>query len=230
MSLPLRPILAILIPALLPALASAADARLAADAYISTNSPNGNFGGAASVHIGGPGARRALLRFDLSTLPPGSTGASVARANLVIFADQAGTGSTFNVVRLNSPWAEGTVSNNSVPIFGTAEVTAVPLSADSSFAAVDVTALVKAWLNGTLANNGLALVPNAAGSQIDLDSRENSTTGHYARLDIILNGPAGPQGNLATAGETSPPPGWSGLWIKSPPRQLVDIFPATTPH
>jgi hypothetical protein len=52
------------------------------------------------------------------------------------------------------------------------------------YLSLDVTSTVQAWLNGTLTNNGIALVPSS-GSKI-----------HTARLPLVLvsAGPQGPQG------------------------------------
>jgi hypothetical protein len=59
---------------------------------------------------------------------------------------------------------------------------------------------VQAWLNGTLTNNGIALVPSS-GSAISasFDNKENLFTSHTADLSLVLvsagpAGPAGPQG------------------------------------
>lgn len=199
--------LAALLPALLlPAAgAFAAEARLSADAYVSAANANGNFGAAASIFVGGAGTRRSFIRFDLATLPPGSTGTSVARANLILFADTATAGSTFNVARVTGAWTESAITNNLAPTIGAVVASAVPLNTANSFAVVDVTALVKDWLNGTLPNNGLALLPNA-GASIDIDSKENANTSHPPRLEVILVGPAGPQGPIGLTGA----PGASG--------------------
>ena len=127
---------------------------------------------------------------------------------------------------------------------------AIPLGVDNSFAAVDVTALVKDWLNGILANNGVALVPNTVGTQIDLDSKENSTTGHYARLDIspparrvprepwvfracrarpVLPDPLALAGATGVAGSVGPAgPHWRDRHHR-PPSCAVQVSPVGTP-
>lgn len=171
----------------------AADGRLVADAFVSTGSPNGNNQFAPSNHVGGSGNRRSFIRFDLGTLPTGTSGTQVAKATLVLFADTATAGSTFDVMRVTGTWAESTITNNTAPALGAAVATAVPASANA-FVAVDVTPLVRDWLDGGLANNGIALVAGAGGAAIDFDSKENGNTSHQPRLDITLNGLAGPQG------------------------------------
>jgi hypothetical protein len=72
------------------------------------------------------------------------------------------------------------------------------------FVTVDVTAQVKNWVTNPGANFGLALAP-ALGSEttaVFFDSKENTATGHLARLDLTLadQGPQGPAGSPGVAG------------------------------
>lgn len=182
----------------------ASDARLAADAYVSTGSPNANNQFAPSNHVGGSGNRRSFVRFDMATLPAGTPGSQVAKASLVLFADTATNGSTFDVMRVSGAWSESTLTNNSAPALGSAVATAIP-AATNTFVTVDVTALVRDWLDGVTPNNGIALVASAAGTTIDFDSKENGNTSHQPRLDITLNGPAGPQGAQGLPGAPGAP-------------------------
>ncbi len=183
----------------IPVAGFGAEARLAADAFVNASSVNTNYGANASLTVGGTGSRRSFLRFDLSTLPAGTLGASVAKANLIVYSDTAAVGSAFNVARVLTPWTEGAITNTLAPTIGAIEVTSVAASG-TTFISVDVTQLAKDWLNGTLTNNGLALLPSTGGTNIDLDSKENATTSHAPRLEIILIGPAGPQGLTGLAG------------------------------
>jgi hypothetical protein len=177
----------------------ASDARLAADAYVTAGAPNANNQFVPSNHVGGTGNRRSFVRFDLGTLPTGTPGTQVAKATLVLFADTASPGSTFDVVRVNGAWSESTITNNSAPALGAAVATAVP-AGNNTFVTVDVTALVRDWVDGVTPNHGVALVAGASGASIDFDSKENGNTSHQPRLDITLNGPAGPQGPQGAPG------------------------------
>ncbi|PYS57154.1 MAG: hypothetical protein DMF74_26780, partial [Acidobacteria bacterium] len=51
---------------------------------------------------------------------------------------------------------------------------------------IDVTQLVKDWLDNLLPNNGVALVA-AGGADLTVDSKENRQTSHEPRLEIVLN-------------------------------------------
>jgi hypothetical protein len=52
----------------------------------------------------------------------------------------------------------------------------------------DVTALVQAWVGGSLANNGLALVAHTSNTSVQFDTKE-AGTGQDARLEITLSAP-----------------------------------------
>src|SRR5205814_1868611 len=72
-------------------------------------------------------------------------------------------------------------------INGSADVLGVSVSSESSFVVIDVTQVVKDWLNGVLPNNGIVLVPSA-GSSVDteFDSKEDKDTSHEPRLEMVM--------------------------------------------
>src|SRR5437867_10990504 len=195
-------------PLLGPREASAVLAELAADTSTMASS-RANHGAAKALRMAGPPAsdrvQKTFLKFDLSTLPPGTTGSDVTRAMLTVFADRVNVPGTLDALRVTSAWSEATVTGNHEPTLGAAVATAVPVPAKNEFVAIDVTALVKDWLDGVAPNDGVALVANAgAGLFAVLDSKENSRTSHAPTLDIILHGedPAGPPGATGPTGPT----------------------------
>jgi hypothetical protein len=215
----------------LPYLLPATNAPLSGDTYVSATSSPGNFGSVASVwvaHTPAPAEEYnfALLQFDLSTLPAGTTAATVAKATLTLYVE-APSGSyklagTFGVQLVGGPWSEGTVTYNSRPSLGAVVASNIPAGPGNMFVAVDVTAEVQEWLNGT-PNYGLALVPGAVGTTIRFDSKENTTTSHPAQLDITLTGPQGPAGPMGPQGIQ----GLQGLQgIQGPPGSQGPAGPA----
>src|SRR5258708_18978280 len=64
------------------------DAVLTADAFVSTDAPSSNFGALPTLRVGG--GNTAFMKFDLSTLPPGATSASIASAQLIVFVNRVG--------------------------------------------------------------------------------------------------------------------------------------------
>jgi hypothetical protein len=194
---------------LTPLAALALDAPLAADASISASLPSSNFGAAHTLNVGNGAA--GLLRFDLSTLPAGTTAANLSKATLVLFVKSVGSAGSVEVQTVNSSWTESGVTNATAPVTsgaGSGPVLAVGTAAQ--FVTVDVTAQVKGWLTGN-ANNGFEITPSLAapGTVVAFDSKESITTAHAAQLDLTLvnqgpAGPAGPTGPQGATGSTGP--------------------------
>lgn len=182
--------------------AHALDSPLAADAYITTASPATNFGAQATLNVGN--GALALVGFDLSTLPPGTTAAKLVKATLVLYVNRVGIAGAVEVQVVNSGWGEAAVTNNTAPsLSGPGTGPSVAVMSAGQYVSLDVTNQVKAWLNGA-PNYGLAITPalSAPLTAIFLDAKENTATGHTARLDLTLadQGPAGPSGATGATG------------------------------
>jgi Collagen triple helix repeat (20 copies) len=86
----------------------------------------------------------------------------------------------------------------------------------NNFVSIDVTDWVKAWIGGTLVNEGIKIEASASTTTLNLafDSKESNQTSHEPRLEISLSriGPAGPQGAPGVPGISGPPgpPGATG--------------------
>jgi hypothetical protein len=216
----------------LPAPAAAVLARLTDDAHASVSARTTNFGAAPTLLVQGPGstASQAFVRFDLTTLPAGTRGADIARAVLRLWVAKVTRGGMFDVHSVRGGWSEDSLTAANAPGRGRDELIGIPVSPRdrSQFLVVDVTELVQEWLDRTLENNGLVLMPNAAGVSVEFDSKENATTSHEPGLEITLRatgsaGPPGPPGPPGPAGERGPagPPG--------PPGAVGPLGPAGPP-
>ena len=102
------------VPCLLPA----STAILTADAYVTSATPKTNYGPAPVLVV--KSGSRALLMFDLSTLPAGTTAATVAKATLRLWVQGPGQGyagpaGTFDVRLVTGAWNEATVTNKTAP-------------------------------------------------------------------------------------------------------------------
>ena len=94
--------------------------------------------------------------------------------------------------------------------FGAPKLADLPVNHSSNFVSIDVTEWVKAWLDGTLANEGFMIEAGSAAATLSLafDSKESDQTSHEPRLEISLSriglqgpiGPEGPQGATGAAG------------------------------
>ena len=215
---------------------SSAGVILTDDAYTSSSKPTTRFGKQGSLIIST--RTRSFVKFDLSTLPSGTVGASVEKATLKLFVSKQKKAGSFNVFAVTSPWIEGTITNATAPtLAGTAETgSPVIVNAVGKYVTVDLTDLVRDWLDGTLINNGVDLVRHAALSA-EIDSKEAQNTSHDAQLDIVLvggtgaAGPAGPIGPPGPEGQSGPtgPTGPTGLAGATGPRGVTGLAGPTGP-
>ena len=193
--------------------AFAVEATLVADAHVNSALPAVNSGAISNLNVGG--GYTALLQFDLSTLPAGTTAVQVSRATLRLYCNRIDTAGLVSVQPVGSGWGEYSVTYATLPSLGSA-AQVVSVSQAGAYVAVDVTALVQGWVSTPSTNNGLALTAGTA--VLQFDSKENDLTGHAAVLDVALAssgamgpaGPAGPAGPTGVAGTTGPA-GGTGL-------------------
>ncbi|HUZ04432.1 MAG TPA: DNRLRE domain-containing protein, partial [Acidobacteriaceae bacterium] len=182
--------------------ARATQATLTGDTFVSTTRPSSNFGALSNLYVGN--GNTALLQFDLTQLPVGTTSAQIARATLTIYVNRVYASGALTVQPVTSTWTEMGATAATIPGFGTPTVTIPAISQGYTFYTVDVTSLMAGLLSS---NNGLALTSSSA--SVVLDSKENDATGHPAQLDITLTGPQGP------AGIQGPVANFQGAWSGS---------------
>ena len=196
--------------ALLPVAAFAQTVPLTQDSYVATNPPTAtNFGTAVTINAGGPNAGQALVQFDLSTLPTGTTAANIGKATLTLFVNKVAASGTINISVANGPWTEIGVNGTNAPVPGAAVASGVSVSTSSEYLYVDATAAVKSWLSGTT-NNGFIITPNDGTVLVAFDSKESATTSHPAALTISLSasgamGATGATGAVGATGATGLP-------------------------
>jgi hypothetical protein len=208
--------------------ATAVEALLLQDTYVDNGTtggkppPNGsNYGSGIDLRVfkGNGRVGRIFLKFSLATLPPGTLESDVSQARLRFWVNSNSTitgGITLSPV--TAAWDEyvlkDTLTGNLS--FGVPKLTDLPVTSVNNFISVDVTAWVKAWLSGSLANEGIEIEASATTSTLNLafDSKESNQTSHEPRLEVSLSrtGPAGPQGPPGAAGVAgaSGPPGATG--------------------
>ena len=206
--------LAVLAATLLPAPpATAAQPPLLADAHVSAAQPTLNQGALPTLNVGG--GATALLRFDLSGLPAGTTAAKVVKATLVLYVGRVGTPGAVELQAVNAGWTESGVTQATLPpLAGAGSGPVLPVAAAGQFVSADLTAQVRQWVGNPGANFGLAISPALAapGTVVFFDSKENTATGHVALLDITLAdqgakgdpGPPGLPGATGATGATGP--------------------------
>lgn len=174
--------------------ASALDATLSGDASVNSAHPGINYGALSNLYVGN--GNTAFLKFDISSLPAGTTSAQVSHATLTVFVNRVNTAGSVTVSPVTGSWSEYSVTSATAPATG-GSIGTLPVSIAGQFVSLDVTTQVQAWVNAPASNNGLALVSSVA--NVLFDSKENDETSHAARLDITLVN-QGPQGVPGVAG------------------------------
>jgi hypothetical protein len=181
---------------------------LVGDTFIAPGSV-ANYGATVNVNVGGVVGYQGLFLFDLTTLPPGTTAASVSGASLRLFVSKVGAAGSINVSAATAPWSESTVNGFSGPGVGSLVAGPIGVSVASSYLSIPVTSQVQAWLNGA-PNDGFIVTAATSSTSIVIDSKENTTTSHPAVLEIDLlgqpgaTGAQGPAGPLGPTGATGP--------------------------
>lgn len=166
--------------------------HVAADTRVNPSAPNQNYGTREAIVVGA-GRGQALLRFDLSTLPPG---APISQATVRLFVVRVESAGSVVLHAALDPWEERTVTAGTAPTLGPPLTTAaITGSEETGYLAIDVTQIVRDWLDDRLPNHGIAILPaETGGAAAAFDSKESAGTSHAAELEVTLVGPAGPQG------------------------------------
>ena len=178
------------------------------DSYTDTATPGGNFGVKTTLGVKS-GSQTAFITFNLSSIPAGYTGANLAKATLKLYVNTVVTAGSFNVVFVNGTWSEKTIAANLSPALGTTIAASVPLDKPSAkdYLLVDITPALQAWLDGTQANDGIALVANSP-LAATFEAKENSAQGHSPELDVVFASAGG--GGDITAVNTAAGSGLQG--------------------
>ena len=177
-----------LVVAVLLIAAPLATAQIApsSDAYINSSDPNTNYGASTVLDVNGS-SETAYIQFNLSSIPSGFNASSIAEATLKLYVNSVTTAGSFNVDYVNGTWSESTLDAGNAPSLGSviASGVAVGKTSKNQYLLIDVTPALQAWLSGSEANNGVALVANGS-FNASFDSKENTGTSHAPELDVVF--------------------------------------------
>ena len=202
--------------------ALAVEALLLQDTYVDSKN-NNNFGSNANLRVTKSGSQicRGFIKFSLATLPAGITAANVNQARLRLWVGKESNAlGLITLTPVTAAWDESTLNYSASGSLtsGLPKFLDLPINSNSDFVSVDVTSWVKAWVNGTLVNEGFVIDPGSTSSlNLLFASKESTLTSHEPRLEIELAnvGPQGPPGVAGPAGSPGPagatgPPGIAG--------------------
>ncbi len=198
-------------------------ALTAGDTYVNALRPNSKHGTSEVLFVDQDAT--TLIRFDLTTLPAGTIGLDIDKATVMLSVRNVLLGrfsiaGSVTVFTLASPWDEATVTFDTRPALGSAIVTLPIARSGQRYVTVDVTAVVRSWLDSGN-NYGLAVVSGPivqsqesvpTMTSVTFDSKEGMQGGIPPMLDITLvtggsagpPGPPGPQGPAGSMGATGP--------------------------
>lgn len=188
---------------LAPSAAQAAGVKLTNDSYTSASRANTNFGAANTINVSSN--ETGFLRFDLADLPAGVLSAEVEKATLKLYLSAVSAAGSFQICQVTSAWTESTITQNTIPSINCALPSAsgaLPTTEKQDYVTIDITDIVKYWLDNPSLNFGV-VIQQTAGASFQLSSKEG-TGGRDASLDITLTGPQGPQGLTGPAGPQGP--------------------------
>ncbi len=159
------------------------------DSYTNTAASTTNFGTGPTLGVVSSAAsiQTTYIQFDLSSVPAGYTSTNVAKATLKLYVAGVAKAGSFNLDFVNGSWSEKTITAGLAPALGTTIASSVPVTTANAndYILLDVTSAVGEWLNGSQANDGIALVANSPLSAT-FDSKENAAQSHPAELDIVF--------------------------------------------
>jgi hypothetical protein len=157
--------------------------------------PDANNGTLAEMNVDGDPTQtnRAFVRFDVSSIPAGST---VGHATLKLcFASDPGTeavGRTHELRLVTSSWTETGVTWNNQPTVSATVTASITVPSGAQCVSFTVTADVQAWVDGA-ANYGWRLADQ---DEVTPDSylttyaaRENGSPGQRPNLNVPYSAP-----------------------------------------
>ena len=197
------------------------------DTFLSGDYPFWAPGGESSLWTGKSGGgneNRALIRFDLSFLPPT---AKVTSATLMVLVSWNDQNNLVYVHRVLAPWSEATATaaNFGAPGNYAPSPETGFLAGDVGFKSADVTELARGWVSGAIPNHGVALVEPPVRTHLFWSS-EASLSARPALGLCYVNGPAPHRGGALVAGgvtSDSPSHHFIGTLGESPGGNRVSV-------
>ena len=164
------------------------------DTFVSSSQPNTNYGTRSDMQLGyntsaNLGAVRPMLQFDTKSIP---SGAVINSAKLRIYLSGVSPSNDssmgFKAMYLTSSWSESSVTwNQHQPAWGS-EIGTGQASSQLGWHEVDVTKLVREWVDGGRANYGFILIGDEAPqNRYRVYFTKDANNGLYSRMIVDYN-------------------------------------------
>jgi len=150
------------------------------DAWINANSPETNRGLVENIFVHNYGPKYGLVRFDTASV----AGQHVNSATLALHLSSISRDGSISIYLITTAWNEATVTWNNLPSIEASPIAEYALTTGDagSVVAVDVTAAVQRWADGSVPDAGFMLV-TSDGIKAYFDSKE-MTGGVPATLEV----------------------------------------------
>jgi hypothetical protein len=153
---------------LVPPGARSGEAVIAQDTYVSAKFPRKSFGASPALKVGPQ--ELAYLRFDLADAAAGHVARAGSACDLVLWPSRVAAPGTLDVRVVEEAWHEQTAAS---PALGEAAVASGMVSGAKQYVLLDVTDLVRRWLEDPAANHGVALRSHDGLLSASFASKEN---------------------------------------------------------
>ncbi|HTE06210.1 MAG TPA: DNRLRE domain-containing protein [Planctomycetota bacterium] len=149
-------------------------------------------------------ANVGYIRFDIGDLPDGVVGDDISKAVMRLRVRKVVKAGSFQCSRASGAWDEQTIGGVAAPTAAAPIGSPIALSeADvGKWVSIDVTAVMRDWVDGTFVNDGISIATGPDGGSFEFESKE-ANKGHEPQLGYFLTatpGVQGPQGEIGPAG------------------------------
>src|SRR5271157_807228 len=182
------------------------------DAYVNSAAPTANYGAVTTLNLSSA-ADTGFIRFDLTAVPAGYAGSSVAKATLKLYVNSVTTAGSFNVDYVTGTWSEQTIKYNLQPAIGTTIAASVPLTTASKgkYVEIDLTAashppeldLVYAGIAGVTTGSGSGLTGGGTSGTLNLSLITSCSANQVLQWNGTAWGCANLKGSGTITGVTS---------------------------
>lgn len=164
------------------------------DAFIEKDNPTQNFGSDAELQTWykwfNDEDQRSVIRFDLDSANIANE-AQVVSAVARFYVIQGDPVRAVTLHRVTAPWEENTVNWNSISAdFEFSTTSSIPASPTTDqYVEVNITSIVQGWINGSVENYGVMLIPSIFSNQnlTRISSKDNGDANTHPELIIKVS-------------------------------------------